>query len=212
MIFIYFQYWKTLACAAQASFWYWSCFDALPNYTALWSELYHSVNCKDCPITPRGKAWMLMVMSLSLILLSEAIGMYLLINTELMDLMVLPLTREHVYWNVGVTLTICLLLFENACWILPVIVYFMMTSSITISFTNLNNELQKSVNMANTTGQPPGKELQKSVDIVNTTGQPPGKELQKSVDMANTTGQPPGNGLVDCLCMFRNETEKKLVL
>ena len=170
------HYWKTLACAAQASFWYWSCFDALPNYTALWSELYHSVNCKDCPITPRGKAWMLMVMSLSLILLSEAIGMYMLINTELMDLMVLPFTREHLYWNLGVTLTICLLLFENACWILPVIVYFMMTSSITISFTNLNSE------------------------------------LQKSVDRANTTGQPPGNGLVHCLCMFQNETEKKLVI
>ena len=156
MFFIQLQ---SFSCAAQHTFWYRSCFKALPTYIHLWSEVHLSENNEDRVNSIRlqkKQAWLTMVVSLVALLLSEATIMYYILDTRLMEDMIMPLERHHTYFIPGLILILLVLLFQNASWIIPVIAYFMFSSNITNCFTNLNNEVKKSIATANATKVPPG--------------------------------------------------------
>ena len=150
MAYLYLQS-QCMACAAQITFWYWSCFEALPSYIKLWSQLYNSDNCQDCPITTKKKAWILVVVAVGLVVFSQAISLYTLFNTPFLDMIILPLEKQHTYYVPGVIVILVGIFLQNAGWILPVFVYLMMTSSVTRSFNNLNKEIQRSVEISNST-------------------------------------------------------------
>ena len=96
-------------------------------------------------MTSKKNLWILVVVFVGLILFSQTVNSYLMINTDLMDVMMLPLKKQHTYYIPGAMVLLIIILLENACWVLPVGVYFMITSAITNSFKNLNNEIEKSV-------------------------------------------------------------------
>ena len=150
---------QSFSCAAQHTFWYRGCFKALPTYIHLWSEIHLSENNEDRVTsirTQKKQAWLTMVVSLVALLLGEATSMYYILDTRLMEDMIMPLERHHTFFILGLILIFLVLLFQNASWIIPVIVYFMFSCNITNCFTNLNNEVKKSIATANVTKVPPG--------------------------------------------------------
>ena len=150
---------QSFSCAAQHTFWYRSCFKALPTYIHLWSEVHLSQNNEDRSHIFRlqkKQAWLTMVVSFVALLLCEATSMYYILDTRLMEDMIMPLERHHTFFIPGLILIFLVLLFQNASWIIPVIVYLMLSSNITNCFTNLNNEVKKSIATANATKVLPG--------------------------------------------------------
>ena len=82
--------------------------------------------------------------------------MYLTFNTNIADMMILPFTRDSDIFGFGQGLVLFLTFWQNGAWILPIIINFLVTSTLTERFHKLNREIEESVAQANISRILPG--------------------------------------------------------
>ena len=119
-------------------------------------DMYKSVNFRDCPFPPKTTAYILVAVSLTLILVNQSISIYLIFKTNMLDMVILPFTRDYDNFLVGQILTMVLNIWQSGTWVLPIVMDFMITSTLNRRFIQLNNELEETVENTNTKKKIPG--------------------------------------------------------
>ena len=72
------------------------------------------------------------------------------------DMLILPFTRDSDYFLVGQIIAMILNIWQSGTWVLPIVMDFMITSTLNRRFVQLNKELEETVENTNTQKKIPG--------------------------------------------------------
>ena len=150
---------QALLCASQVATWYWGSFENMCRYRQLWTELHKSENNRDCPMMARRTAWTLVGVAATVITTNWAVLTYMIFNTKLLDLIQLPLTPKSHYYIYCQIISIIVALWQSGSWIMPIVINYVMTRTLTESFQKLNKEIENGVSEGNRSGVAPGNVL-----------------------------------------------------
>ena len=156
---------QALLCASQVATWYWGSFENMCRYRQLWTELHKSENNRDCPMMARRTAWTLVGVAATVITTNWAVLTYMIFNTKLLDLIQLPLTPESHYYIYCQIISIIVALWQSGSWIMPIVINYVMTRTLTESFQKLNKKVESGVSEGNRREVAPGNVLAKFILI-----------------------------------------------